>query len=169
MTTLGRSTMQGKSQLILKGIQQELQLIATLPLAGETYTPQTLADFVQGHIDLGNEIDVAKAAWLDKVAEHEAMSKKMRVVSSDLRNVVMASFGRKTPKLATFGFAPFKTPVLTSEQRALATAKAQATRKARRTMGPKQKAKIKGVVETAPPEVVEAAEAAPVVATHDAG
>jgi hypothetical protein len=166
MTTIGKSTMQGKNQLILKGIHEELPSTSTLPLAGEAYTPQTLADFVQSHIDLGNNVDIARAAWLDEVKAYEAMSKKMRVVSSDLRNHVMATFGRDTPKLATFGFAPFKVPVLTSEQRALATAKAQATRKARGTMGPKQKAKIKGALETAPPEVVAAGETATVGTMH---
>ena len=48
------------------------------------------------------------------------------------------------PKLASFGFQAHRSPVLTPEQRAKAAVKAAATRKARNTMGKKQKAKIKG-------------------------
>jgi hypothetical protein len=53
--------------------------------------------------------------------------------------------GKKNVALANYGIAPDKeaTP-LTPEQVVARAAKAKATREARHTMGPKQKAKIKG-------------------------
>jgi hypothetical protein len=48
--------------------------------------------------------------------------------------------------LAKFGLTPRQRPVTTPEVKVAAAVKAAATRAARHTMGPKEKAKIKGTV-----------------------
>jgi hypothetical protein len=48
------------------------------------------------------------------------------ITYGDLRHLVMAAFGRDTPKLASFGFPPPKLPTLTSEQRSRAALRAAA-------------------------------------------
>ncbi len=151
MTTVSRATTQGKDQEVLNGIRTELQSMQTLHLGSETYTPQTLADFIQSRIDTANAVATTRAAWEDTILAYETINKKAIVVLGDLRNLVMAVFGRDTPKLASFGFRPQKLPTLTPEQRSMAARKALATRKARRTMGKKQKAQIVGEVPTAAP------------------
>ena len=50
MTTVSRTTTQGKDQEVLNGIHKELQSMQTMHLGSETYTPQTLADFIQSRI-----------------------------------------------------------------------------------------------------------------------
>jgi hypothetical protein len=144
MTTVSRTTTQGKDQEVLNGIETELQSIGTLYLGSEAYTPQTLAAFVQSRIDRAHTVATTRAAWENALREYEALDKKANLVISDLRYALMAAFGRNTPKLASFGFQAHRSPVLTPEQRAKAAVKAAATRKARNTMGKKQKAKIKG-------------------------
>jgi len=141
---------QGKDQQVLNGIETELQAITTLYLGGETFTPLTLAAFVQNRIDRANAIDTARAAWEAALSAYDAVNKKTDLVVGDLRHAVMAAFGRQSPVLASFGFLPIQVPVLTAEQRALAVKRSKATRKARGTMGKKQKAQIKGAVPTAP-------------------
>jgi hypothetical protein len=152
MTTVSRTTTQGKDQEVLNGIQTELQSMQTLFLGSETYTPQTLAEFVQSRIDKANAVGAAHAAWEDAIRAYEVVDKKATVVLGDLRHVVMAAFGRESPKLASFGFALPKVPTLTSEQRSKAALRAAATRKARKTMGKKQKALVKGAVVASTPE-----------------
>jgi hypothetical protein len=151
MTTVSRTTTQGKDQEVLNGIQTELQSMPTLFLGSETYTPQTLADFVQSRIDKANAVTTTRAAWEDALRAYDAVNKKATIVLGDLRHLVMAAFGRESPKLASFGFPLPKVPTLTSEQRSRAALRAAATRKARRTMGKRQKALVKGAPETASP------------------
>jgi hypothetical protein len=153
MTTLSRITTTGKDQDVLNGIETELQAMPTLFLGGETYTPQTLEAFVQSRIDRANAVATARAAWEDALRAYDTVNKKATIVIGDLRHLVMAAFGRDTPKLASFGFPLPRVPTLTSEQRSNAAFKAAATRKARKTMGKKQKALVKGEVPAVQPAV----------------
>src|ERR1700677_3114883 len=110
MTTVSRTTTQGKDQEVLNGIHKELQSMQTMHLGSETYTPQTLADFIQSRIDLANAVLTTCAAWENTVLAYEAINKKAIVVLGDLRHLVMAAFGRDTPKRASFGFRPRRCP-----------------------------------------------------------
>jgi hypothetical protein len=152
MTTVSRATTSGKDQEVLNGIETELQSMPPMFLGGETYTPQTLADFVQSRIDKASAVLTTRAAWEDALRAYDEVNKKATVVLGDLRHLVMAAFGRSTPKLASFGFALPKVPTMTAEQRSKAALKAIATRKARKTMGRKQKALIKGEPAAVPAE-----------------
>jgi len=153
MTTISRVTTQGRDKQVLHGIETELQTVATLYLGSETFTPATLADFVQNRINLANAIDTTRAAWEAALSEYDAVNKQTDLVISDLRHTVMGLYGRRSSQLASFGFSPNRIPVLSSEQRATAAKKAKATRRARGTRGKKQKALVKGVVPMAPPPV----------------
>ncbi len=152
MTTVSRTTTQGKDQDVISGIDKELQSMTTMFLGGEVYTPDTLVALVQSRIYTANAIAAARAAWEDTLAAYDVLDRKVNVVLGDLRHLVMAAFGRETPKLASFGFPIPKLPTMTTEQRAIAARKAYATRKARKTMGKKQKALVKGEAAAAPAE-----------------
>ena len=68
------------------------------------------------------------------------------------RATVKPMIGRKSADLVDYGLKPDKTPAaLTVEQTTTKVAKNKATRKARGTMGPKQKAAIHGTVPAEPP------------------
>jgi hypothetical protein len=144
MSDPSRATVQGKDQQIVAGIQQELQAIPTMYLGSRTFTPATLAAYIQRRIDLASDVLTTRAAWQNAVATYEATNAETNVVIADLRNFLIGAFGRDSVKLAAFGLVAPKRPVLTPEQRAAAALKARATRKARKTMGKKQKAKVVG-------------------------
>jgi hypothetical protein len=148
-----RTTTAGQDQQVLEGIQKDLQAMSTLTLGATTFTPDSLATYIQRRIDLANAVVTAKASWLAAAKAYEAMNKEARVVVRDLRNMVIAAFGADSPKLADFGFAPPRRPTLTPEQHAAAARKRAATRKARKTMGKRQKAKITGESPTAQPAI----------------
>jgi hypothetical protein len=152
MTTVSRTTTQGKDQDVINGIEKELQSMTTMFLGGAIYTPDSLVALVQSRITLANAIATARAAWVNELAAYAALDRKVNVVLGDLRHLVMSAFGRETPKLASFGFPIPKVPSMTPEQRAIAARKAHATRKARKTMGKKQKALVKGEAPAVPVE-----------------
>jgi hypothetical protein len=141
---ISRTARQGKDQQVLEGISKDLQGIPTIALGATTYTPDSLAAFIQDRIDLANAVGTTKATWLATVKAYSQMNAQAKIVLADLRNYLIASFGADSPKLADFGFAPPRRAMLTPEQKAAIVLKRNATRKARKTRGKKQKAQIKG-------------------------
>ena len=65
---------------------------------------------------------------------------------SALKGWVRAEFGVASTQAIDFGFPPSRKGVRTVEEKALAVARTKATRKARRTMGKRQKEEIRGSV-----------------------
>jgi hypothetical protein len=65
MGTTTRSSQQGKDQEVIQGVQKDLSTMASLPLAGTTYTPASFVALVQSRIDAGNQVVTTKAAWLN--------------------------------------------------------------------------------------------------------
>src|ERR1700733_278292 len=63
-----------------------------------------------------------------------------------LKAWVRAQFGVESTEAIDFGFPPPRTGARTVEEKALAVARAKATRKARHTMGKRQKEGIRGTV-----------------------
>jgi hypothetical protein len=164
MGTTTRSSQQGKDQEVIQGVQKDLSTMASLPLAGTTYTPASFVALVQSRIDAGNQVVTAKAAWLNAVKTYDTINKQTTVAVHDLKQLVIGAFGATSSKLADFGFAARKVVVLTPEQKAAATAKRAATRKARGTMGPKAKLKVTGATASAPTAAPAAPAAAPATA-----
>ncbi len=150
--TVSRTTIQGKDQQVLEGISKSLTM-PILQLGATTYTPATLAAFIQSRVDLANAVVTTKAKWLATVKAYLDVNKQARIVLTDLRNVLIAAYGADSPRLADFGFSPPRSVTLTAEQKAAAVEKRNATRKARKTAGKRQKAKIKGEPVTAQPAI----------------
>lgn len=150
-TKTNRTTQQGKDQQLIAGIQKDLTSTKSIPLGATTYTPTTLAAFIQSRIDAVNEVITAKAAWQNAAKAYKALDAQANVVVHDLKQYVIGAFGTASPKLADFGFTPRKKAVLTPEQKVTAAAKRAATRVARGTKGPKAKLAIHGTVTSTQP------------------
>ena len=91
-------------------------------------------------------MESARAAWQTAVQADRALEDKTKPFVAALRGSLLASFAGNIDALAKFGLLPRQKPVTTPEVKVAAAAKAKATRAARHTMGPKEKAKIKGTV-----------------------
>ena len=136
---------------VVVGIGKNLQNVASLAVGGSTLTMVAIEALVQSRIDAASAVDVARANWLDATAKYEALNAQVTPVVRGLRRYVIDAFGENSPVLADFGFTPPKKVVLTPEQNVARAEKALATRKARGTMGKKEKLKIKGTVATTAP------------------
>jgi len=149
-----RTTTQAHDGQVIVGIDKHLQNVSSLPLVGSTYTMAALKQLIQSRIDAVNKVVNAKAQWHDATATYKALNTHVTEVVRGLRQYVISAFGASNPVLADFGFTPPKKQALTPEQKVARALKAAATRKARGTMGKKQKAGIKGAVPapaTSPP------------------
>ncbi len=102
--TISKQSTQSRDQQILAGIQKDLQNVPSLLLGGTTYTPGSLAAFIQSRIDAVNQVATAKANWLNAVKTYQAINKEAKPVVRDLRNFLLAAFGENSPVLADFGF-----------------------------------------------------------------
>jgi hypothetical protein len=100
---LSRTTLQGRYQQVLEGISKSLT-IPTLILGATTYTPATLAAFVQSQIDLANAVGTSKANWLATVKAYMDAHKHAAIVLADLRNAIIAAYGADSPRLADHPF-----------------------------------------------------------------
>jgi hypothetical protein len=146
MATVNRTKTQARDAQVIAGIQKHLQSVSSLPLAGATYSPADLMKLVQGRIDSANTTTTTKADWHSTVLVEKTVNAKLTPLIRALRQYVINVYGASSPVLADFGFAPPKKATRTPEQKAAAAAKAAATRKARHTMGAKQKKGVKGDV-----------------------
>jgi hypothetical protein len=147
MSTPSRKTTSGADGNVITAIRAQLETVTVIPAAGKTYSPDEVAALVQRRIDLSNAIVTSRAAWLATIQQYDELSATVDLVLRDLRNFIGAAFGDESPQAKAFSMLKFPKKVTrTPEEKAAAAAKALATRKARKTMGRKQKLAIKGNV-----------------------
>jgi hypothetical protein len=169
--TRNKATRVAVDQKLIVGVQKHLAG-APLVLAGKTFTAAEAVQFLQERVDAASSVKTLTAAVTNAVAAEKAKVAETKKYVSALRQLVHAMFGTNAETLADFGIALHQqaTPP-TTEQMALRIARGKATRVARHTATPKQKAKIKGVVETplTPIQPAATVPAAPAVTKPDAG
>jgi hypothetical protein len=144
---------------------------ASLVLSGKTFTALEAVQFLQERIDVANTVSAVRAALTNAVAAERAKVAETKQYVAALRQLVHVTFGSNAAALADFGMQLRKQPTPpTTEEMSLRVARNRATREARHTASPKQKAKIKGVVPTPPQPIPPAVTvpAAPAVAKPDA-
>ena len=146
--------------------------LATLPptdvikVGGKSLTVQQYMDQLKGdeanYVAVINAQKVYKAAQQNRAANEDACQARC----SDLTAAIKVLLGPESPSLVDFGITPNKPRrASTLAEKTEAAAKGKATRVARHTMGPKQKAAIHGEVPeagdgTATPEGTSTSQAA---------
>jgi hypothetical protein len=112
----------------------------TFTLGNASYTAATL---IQGLTDLENALVALNGAHVqlkEAVQTADGIETKVAPVIRDYKRFILATFSTAPQALADFGVqAPKAHTPLNSDQRAVATAKLRATRKARGTTSKKQK------------------------------
>ena len=128
------------------GLQKHLAN-QSFPVGTTTYTVTSLVQLLGSLIAAIEAVNAAQVSATNAVANLKAMNASASPVVSAVVRVVAAMFASDAAALADFGLKARKarTP-LTTEQKAAAKAKAEATRKARGTKGPKAKLAVKGNV-----------------------
>jgi hypothetical protein len=134
-------------------------------LAGKVWKTVDVVDTFQAAIDAINAGNADKIAWQASVAKEKTAKAAARSLCSSLRGYIAVADGRTSNAFKTFGFAP--TPAAASPATKVAAAKkTAATRKARGTLGKRQRKAIIGVVA---PQTEPVVASKPVAATQPAG
>ncbi len=146
MGTTTKAEVSGKNAQIVTGIQKYLLSLASIPLAGTTFTGPDLITLIQSQATQAAKVAAAAAAWHGEVGTEQELGQKLRPVLKGLRQYVINTYGATSPVLADFGYTAAVRKPLDPTAKVAAAAKAKATRAARHTMGSMQKQAVKGDV-----------------------
>ena len=150
MSTRNRKAELTVDQKLIDGVQKHLANVASLPIGGQMMTPADIVKVLQDRVDSGKAAQAADAGRSAAIkADHDLRAGTKKFISS-LRRIVVGMFSENPDTLATFGMKTRKVFTADVDGKRKAVAKALATREARHTLGPKQKAKIHGTVPADP-------------------
>jgi hypothetical protein len=148
MTHPNRPTQQDRNRKAIAATQKYLTKIATVLVAGVSYTPAEIIALLQKDIDVADAATGARNALLVAAAAARDQRARMTAFRTGFRAFLENMF-TDPGTVAEFGFTPRTRRAPTAETKAAAVDKRNATRAARHTMGPRQKAPIKGDVPAA--------------------
>ncbi len=158
-----RNARSAAEQALIDGLGKHAAAIPAIVISGVPLTTKDLVAILQARIDSARAAQATRAAWLTAVQADQDERARTQAAVSGLKQVLLVAFAGQVDALADFRLVPRKLRVVTPEQKLAATARAQATRAARHTMGKKQKAAITGTASQAAPATPPPA-TAPVVA-----
>jgi hypothetical protein len=141
-----------QDESLINGTRQYL-MGQNLIIGKQSYTPQEIINLLQGRVTTGQAILTARTAVTAAIKADKDERSQTGSFVRGFRTIVQGMFGELPDTLAVFGLKPRKSPKKTVKVKSEAILKTEATRKARGTMGKRQKESIKGTItppETAP-------------------
>jgi len=133
-------------QALIAGTQKHFPS-GSFTLGNTPYTTASLVALLQSVADAMTAVTGAQLATKHALSTEQGVKTQAGPVIQVYERFLQATFANTVPILADFGLAPRKEPApKTSEEKAAAAAKAEATRIARGTTSKKQKLTVKGNV-----------------------
>jgi hypothetical protein len=127
---------------LVSGLEKN-QPKGSFSIAGAKYTAPQLVTIMQSIVTALQAVPPAKGTYLKAVRSADTLQGQYRAVIRDLKQSLQLQASDDTEVLADYGLTPRKSGGPRSpEVKVAAAEKARATRKARNTMGPKQKLQI---------------------------
>jgi hypothetical protein len=134
---------------VVAGIEKDLANVQ-VQLAGEQFTVPSLKAVFTDDTAAMNATDDAKKAYQKALLVEKAARARTAEVLGSLRSFLIGYFGKRAVTiLGDFAMEPPKTATRTVPDKAVAVAKAKATRAARGTKGPVAKLATTGTVDAA--------------------
>ncbi len=145
---IGKGTQANRVAKLIAGTTKYFPEGTQQLMAGSPLTVDDVVGELQELVDNRRAVVAAQALVMTKLAIERAREPALLAIAASCEAFVRLAFGGSPEVLADFGLAPRKqrTPQ-TAEEKAITVAKRNATRKARHTMGPRQKEDIHGHVE----------------------
>jgi hypothetical protein len=134
----------------IAGMQKHFASTPTFVLDGAPTTPTDAIATLQGANDAIDRAAAAEKAFHDAVTAKNAAIAKGSALVGALKTLVKSQVGSTQGVLNDFGFSNPARQTPDEATKAAAVVKRAATRAARHTMGKRQKAPIKGVVQATP-------------------
>jgi hypothetical protein len=133
-----------RDELLIAGILKHVGKNGSLIVAGKKYRVADIIALLQSRIDASQAVNDARAVWLAQVDAEKARIEETSDFVFSLRQCLAGTYGSSVEVLADFGLPRRKRRAMTVEEKATALAKGKATRKARRTMGKRQREQVRG-------------------------
>jgi hypothetical protein len=134
-----------KLRQLIRGIRKHFMNIGLMKVAGVDHTPLEVVDGLQSLIDQHDRTARAYAQWRQEVGCERLLERKVAVIVRSVERRVLSHFDIDGVKgLADFGMKYNKRGPKTLASKKQMIEKARATRAERRTMGSRQRKKVKG-------------------------
>jgi hypothetical protein len=140
-----RKTAVEADKALIAGIQKYL-MGQPLIIGKQSYQPQDIINILLARVTTGQGIIDARTAVTAAIKADAAERTTTGVLVRGFRTIVQGMFSEQPDTLAVFGLKPRKSPKKTLVVKTKAVAASKATRKARGTLGRKQRSRIRGVV-----------------------
>ena len=146
ITNNTRIAKQAADQKMADGFAKHAQTIPALIIAGTSYKATDIASVLQARVSTATAVQSSRALWQNAVKADTDERAKTKPIIDGVRQALLVALAGSIDGLADFGLTPRKVRVVTPEKKAIAAAKAKATREARGTKGSVQKKGVKGAV-----------------------
>jgi hypothetical protein len=133
-------------QHLMDGTKQFLGKFTSLPVGSEELTPAQIVAVFEELLASGKNVVTATDAKTTAVKADDDLRVKYAEFMISFKRIVVGMFAKSPDKLGVFGLKAPKKATVKVETKAVAIKKVEATRKARHTMGSKEKKQVKGVV-----------------------
>jgi len=147
--TTQKAGLAAEYQALITGINTLLPSIDPFVLGNATISRADLLAKLQSLLNAANSTKATQAAYHNAVQSERSLTVQVAPLRAQLKLFLQSRFGKTSTQLQSFGFAPNKVPDHTVGSKSTGVAKALATRKARGTLGKKQKSTIHGTVPAA--------------------
>lgn len=155
MSKTDKPTRESRNRQLIAGVKKHYANAPSIVVRGVSYTPAQVEKVLQDSIDAADATTAAAGVFHKAVAVEKAANATGDALYRAMRTVLVNQYAKSPDTLAAdFGITLPNRQVPKATKVADAVAKRAATRKARHTQGPRQKASIKGDV---PPTVTPTA------------
>jgi hypothetical protein len=137
-------------QTLVAGMLANLGDESSVSLNGGTFAIADLVTRFQGVITAAEKSKASKNQWRMDVESERLVEVSVSPLRKSMRRFLEGRYGEGSVKLAEFGFTPRKPRVVSAATKAEAAIKAKATKKARNTVGKKQREAITATQPAAP-------------------
>jgi hypothetical protein len=144
MPKRGKLDKRTRNRALIAGIRKHRKVFDQVTVGPKRLNADGLIDRFEAHMRLIDEIDQHERMKRDAVARERRMEPEIRDLRELTLHAIRAHYGEDAGEVEDFGVRRKRPPRLPIATKAAAVAKRKATRKARRTMGPKQRKRIKG-------------------------
>ena len=139
-----KSTKVLRGRSMVAGLKKHAPALSRVSWGSALRSADEVAARFQAHLDALDEAAAREAAWRAALGKEARLEKEIKKVLQQVTLFLQAVYGDESNTLRDFGLKPRKKAKIGPAKMALTVEKRNATRKARHTMGKKQRKAIKG-------------------------
>jgi hypothetical protein len=145
-TSQNKPTIESAYRALISATGTEYGPNDTFLILGQTLPQPALISRFQKRLEAAIKTAAMQASYRGTVQEEHTVNAEVAPVRSSFKSILVARYGKDSPKLLEFGYQPSKKAKRSVASKTVAVAKGKATRVARNTQGKVQKSKTKGAV-----------------------